>query len=292
MKLLPALLCLILSLPAQAQLRPGEAELSLPDGGVYRGPLKDGKADGIGYVRYATGAQYEGSLKAGVPEGQGKSTSPIGDVYEGQWKNGKRHGTGKLAYRLGGSYEGEWREGFFHGKGVLTYAGSGRRHAARFDHGIEEGAAVNVAAEQRVTSYRLIEEAENSGRRQLLYGGYYPQDMRYGEMNGHQRSGVRAAYGAALASADEPPFPLDGMRQVATQISQEHNRTRQAGLLRLIVQVNADGTPSGVTIFTSPSPQMEKFVTEVFTQQRFKPALCDGLACAIPFFYQVQLNVP
>ena len=48
-------------------------ELTFPNGSVYKGQLKNGKAEGIGKLSYANGKEYNG-----------------------QWKNGKAHGYGKL----------------------------------------------------------------------------------------------------------------------------------------------------------------------------------------------------
>jgi hypothetical protein len=250
----------------------------------------DAKRSGFGYLYYASGAQYVGPMLEGQPEGLGKWTSVIGDEYLGQWKNGKRHGEGKLTYILGGGYEGEWSEGSFHGKGVLTYAGSGRRHEVQFEYGFEQGAAVNDSTVQKVASYRLLADGDKRESRKLLNGASFPLDKPYGVMTADEKSGVHAPYGVALAGGDEPPFPVDGMRQIGTTISQENDRQPTPGLVRLIVQVEASGKPSGVTIYKSPSEKMGKFITKLFMQQQFKPAVCDGVACAMPYFYEIGLR--
>jgi hypothetical protein len=288
MKLLLVLLSVALS--AQAQLRPGETELTFPNGGIYQGTVKDGLPDGFGYVHYPSGDQYEGAFKAGMREGHCIASNPIGDVYDGQWKNGKRNGMGKLTYRMGGSYEGEWQNDRFHGKGVMTFVGTGLRREARYIEGVEEGAAADLSKEQHVTSYRLVDDSPEKGRSQVAYGFSYPLDKKYGEMNDKEKSGIRARYGAALATGDEPPFPINGMKPIVTQLAQAGARSQQVGNLEFIVNVAANGAPVSVTMFKSTSEKMTKFLNAMFMQQRFKPAVCGGVACPMAFYYATNLT--
>jgi len=43
----------------------------LPDGGQYRGDIKDGLFDGEGELQYSTGSQYEGQFEKGLLHGRG-----------------------------------------------------------------------------------------------------------------------------------------------------------------------------------------------------------------------------
>jgi hypothetical protein len=288
MKLLIALL--VLSLAAHAQLPVDETELNFPDGSVYRGKLKDGKPDGIGFIRFRNGNEYQGSFKDGALEGHGISTSQFGDKYEGQWKNSQRNGFGKMSFRIGGAYEGEWKDDRFHGKGTIIYLGSGRRHETHFSEGVEEGAAVNIAAEQRVVNYRLKEDAETPNSRLLVHSAYYPQNKSFGDMTDEEKFSVRRPYGIALAKADEPPFPIDGMKQIGIQIDMAINRLKVVGKLGVIVNVLPDGTAASVNIIMSPNEVLTTYAERIFMQQKFKPGKCDGKPCAMPYVYAISID--
>jgi hypothetical protein len=288
MKLLIALLSL--SLSAQAQLPPEESELKVPDGSVYRGKLKDGRPDGIGFIRFANGNQYEGQFKDGASQGHGVATSVLGDKYEGQWKNSQRNGVGKQSFRIGGSYEGGWKDDRYHGKGVITYLGSGRRHETHFDDGVEEGSAANVAAQQRIVNYRLKEDADDKNSPLLIQSATYPQDKKYGDMSDDEKASLRARYGILLAKSDEPPFPIDGMRPIATLIHAYVKLVSTVGKLGMIVHVLPDGAVDSVSTLSSPDVRLTKYAETMFKQQKFKPALCSGTPCAMPFIYGIDIS--
>jgi hypothetical protein len=288
MKLLIALL--VMSLTAHAQLPADETELNFPDGSVYRGKLKNGKPDGVGFIRFKNGNEYTGSFKDGAFDGHGVSTSNFGDKYEGQWKNSQRNGVGKMSFRIGGAYEGEWKDDRYHGKGTITYLGSGRRHEAHFNEGVEEGAAVNVAAEQRVVNYRLKEDTESPNSRLLVHSAFYPQNKAYGDMTPDEKLSFRRPYGIVLAKNDEPPFPIDGMKPIGILIDMAITRMKVAGKLGVIVNVLPDGTADSVYTIQSPSEALTLYANSVFMQQKFKPGKCDGKPCAMPFMYGVSIN--
>ena len=54
----------------------------------YDGEWKQGKKDGLGTLKYSSGAKYEGEFKEDQANGKGKFYFLNGDYYNGQWKNG------------------------------------------------------------------------------------------------------------------------------------------------------------------------------------------------------------
>lgn len=52
------------------------------------GDFRDGRLNGWGIYRNATGSRYDGIWLNGRPHGQGKAVYRNGDVYEGIWING------------------------------------------------------------------------------------------------------------------------------------------------------------------------------------------------------------
>ena len=64
-------------------------------GDEYEGELnKQGKREGKGTCKFATGETYEGEFKDGKMHGKGRLALADGDVYEGTWKNGAKSGPG------------------------------------------------------------------------------------------------------------------------------------------------------------------------------------------------------
>ena len=85
----------------------------------YKGDVKNGKPDGLGYLISPDGWKYVGSWKDGKKNGQGTYTWSSGSKYVGEFKNGKKNGQGTYTYKgwekkhLNGSkYVGEWKDGW------------------------------------------------------------------------------------------------------------------------------------------------------------------------------------
>ena len=54
---------------------------------------------------------YKGDVKNGVPNGLGFLIYPNGTKYVGSWKNGKKNGKGTRTNSIGGEYVGDYKEG-------------------------------------------------------------------------------------------------------------------------------------------------------------------------------------
>ncbi len=286
MKRLLALLCLSLAVPAYAQLQPGETELTLPNGAVYQGTVKNGKPDGMGYVRMKNGSRYEGGFKDGEPHGSGVMVTMLGDRYEGQIENGSFSGKGKMVFRLGGSYDGQWAKGRFNGKGVMTYAGSGRVVEGEFANGLPIGAKAVV---QSSATYSLRDESHRLGSHILgnaAIGAPYSLNKRFDEMSADEKEAMHRMY-PGLAPDDEPPFPASGMKDLMLALKQAQQKVLDNGILTLVVDVGADGKPSKVMMYGENNPELKKFAGTLFMQQTYKPGVCDGKPCALPFYFSM-----
>ena len=56
----------------------------------------DSAQQGMEEVTLADGGSYRGELKGDAPHGQGKCAWPDGSTYEGEWRSGKMHGKGNF----------------------------------------------------------------------------------------------------------------------------------------------------------------------------------------------------
>jgi hypothetical protein len=269
----------------------GEAEIKFPDGSRYQGQLQDGKLNGLGYMQMAGGCQYEGYFRNNMRDGTGIFVTPVGNRFEGEWKENKPNGKGKLTNRLGGMVEGDWASGKVIGKVQLTYAGSGRREevASYTDDGFDTCAE----QESKRKSYTIKDPSYTVGskiRRDIVTGLRAPAHKIYEELDADEKLSVKSAYGPMTAS-DEPPYPLKGLQAIYTLISQAQQRAQVEGDLFLIVQVGADGKGKTVTMIGSPSPEMTKFAAYVVMQAKYKPAVCDGKPCEMPFPFRMKFTM-
>jgi hypothetical protein len=111
---------LLLMLPAVSwadQATNENVKITLPDGSVYTGGLKDGLFHGHGVRLFPNGDKYEGDYEAGQANGQGVGILHSGDRYEGQFKHGRYNGTGCYIHVNKYRYEGEFKDGDFEGVG-------------------------------------------------------------------------------------------------------------------------------------------------------------------------------
>jgi hypothetical protein len=269
----------------------GEATMSRADGYRYVGTFKDGIPNGKGYFQYPGGRQYEGDVANGRPDGIGTSLAPDRTRYEGHWKDGKRDGAGRATFALGGSYEGEWKQDKFDGKGVLTYAGSGRRFEGEFSNGLPLGAPPKAPLPG--TRYTLKED-------HARVGSMIPRDVAiapvpparpYEELTPEQKYVVRAAY-PALDPEDEPPYPLNGPKELFAAPQQASSRLKATGALTVYALVGADGKAKSVSAIGAPDPELARFVSMAMLVQKYKPAACHGAPCEMiyPLTFKFTLD--
>ncbi len=269
----------------------GEAEINFPDGSTYHGHMLDGKLHGLGYMRMAGGCQYEGGFKNNMRDGAGLFVTPAGNRFDGEWKENKPNGKGKLAFRLGGMVEADWAMGKINGKAIVTYAGSGRRDEVTTF--AEETFDTCASQESARKSYAIKDPTYAIGsriRRDIVTGLTVPAHKTYAEFDAEEKRAIKSGYGP-MAAGDEPPYPAKGLKPIYALISQGQQRARAEGELFLIVQVGADGKGKNVTMIGSPSPELTKFAAHVVLQADYKPAVCDGKPCEMPFPFRMRFTM-
>lgn len=96
---------------------------------MYRGAVKDNKANGYGEAEILLANSYTGNKKF--------------SYYKGDWKNNNFHGKGLLDYVAGSKYEGDFLNGKPHGKGIYYFEGSGN-YTGDFVNGKRQGKGVTT----------------------------------------------------------------------------------------------------------------------------------------------------
>ena len=91
--------------------------ITLPNGSIYEGELKNTLLSGEGSLTYPNGDQYTGHFKSGMFNGAGVFSYQNGITYDGHFKDGNYQGLGKYSNEEF-SYEGNFEAGKFTGSGT------------------------------------------------------------------------------------------------------------------------------------------------------------------------------
>ncbi len=116
-----------------------------------------------------------------------------------------------------------------------------------------------------------------------------PPEKNYSELTEAEKNRVKANFDA-MPAADEPPYPVGGVRALYTVISEVQHYWKTEGELEMVASVKADGTVSNVSVYkTPPRWEMAPYVAQILAVQKFKPAICDGVPCAMDFPLKLNL---
>jgi len=144
--------------------------------------------------------------------------------------------------------------------------------------------------------YTIKQTKPNVGtllRRDIVKAGTIPLDKKYGELTPEQQKALKAQY-EHMGDQDEPPFPADGLLPAYKAVALAHEKfdLRHKGTLVLYVDVDSDGKAKGVSVETSPDPDISKEVGMFLMVQKYKPAMCKGVPCAQVFPLRAELVGP
>ena len=117
---------ILLAMAVQQPVRAdGDSEiLTFEKGGMYIGPVRDGKPNGYGTYKFPSGEKYQGEFLDGKYHGRGTLTFANGDQYVGEFRNDRRDGAGTYIYADGEKFVGQYRDGKRNGVGT-RYAPNG-----------------------------------------------------------------------------------------------------------------------------------------------------------------------
>ncbi|GAW82471.1 phosphatidylinositol-4-phosphate 5-kinase [Plasmodium gonderi] len=114
--------------------------ITLSDGSVYTGTVKDKRVHGRGILKYATGEEYDGEFVDGKRQGKGKWSDKENNSYEGYWENDRRHGHGIYKTADGFTFEGDFNNNKREGKGtIITPVNT--KYTCTFQDDVEVGEA-------------------------------------------------------------------------------------------------------------------------------------------------------
>jgi hypothetical protein len=127
--------------------------------------------------------------------------------------------------------------------------------------------------------------------RPVVMGAHVPLDKSYAELTPEQQLMVKANYGN-LGASDEPPYPLNGLKSVSQRIANSDVSATVDGELVVQIDVNSSGDATAATVVQTPNVRVAQIAATALQREKYKPAICRGQACSMPFVYRVQLSSP
>ncbi len=123
--------------------------------------------------------------------------------------------------------------------------------------------------------------------REAIQSPKVPINKRYAELSADERNAFQSYY-LRFDTANEPPFPLEGLKPALELLVRMQNKLVDQGRLHLMVAIDANGLATDIKVVDSPSPEMAKAAAGVMMYTKFKPAQCAGQACAMDFPLHVE----
>lgn len=141
---------------------------------MYRGAVKDDRADGYGeatinridsYTGNKYFATYKGEWKNNNFHGKGLLAYDGGSSYEGDFLNGRPHGKVIYQFEGGGNYTGDFVNGKRQGKGITTYSDGSKKEGEWYDDQFRgDGNTIPKEYVKEITAEDRAREAEEKAR--------------------------------------------------------------------------------------------------------------------------------
>jgi len=125
--------------------------------------------------------------------------------------------------------------------------------------------------------------------RDVVTGSPVPLNKRYADLTAEQQRIVKSEY-ESMGENDEPPYPINGLAPIFRAIHQGQKKVLAEGPLVLYVDIDATGEATSVSIVQSPDPDLGKYAAGILLLHKYKPALCNGVACKMQFPFRVTMK--
>ncbi len=156
------------------------------------------------------------------------------------------------------------------------------------------GAALTAeAAANEPPRYVLKQERADAGTwilKDVVRSSTLPLNKTYAELAPEQQAALRRQY-SGMPDADEPPFPAQGLAPLYREVAKGQQKRLARGPMVMFADIDAEGVARAVEIVQTPDPELGRYVAAVLMQQRFKPGLCGGSACAMQYPLRLDFDV-
>lgn len=148
------------------------------------------------------------------------------------------------------------------------------------------------SAEEPVRNRYALKEQYIDSHIPFRYASFklYPLDRAYNRFTEQEKQAFKDLY-QPMQPGDEPPFPEQGLQPVIKKLSYAISRMKVEGEVTLHITVNAEGEATQFQIYQASSQQAAELVAHVFSQTKFKPAICDGKPCQMDFPFYTNLKL-
>jgi hypothetical protein len=143
-----------------------------------------------------------------------------------------------------------------------------------------------VAAQEK-PEFQLKRDTPLTGSHLLSTGAksIMPFDKPYAELTQTQQQILKEQY-ESMSAGDEPPYPIHGTKDIWKSLIKGSDRYGEHGTLRIIVDVDSDGTATKATVLEAPGEQLATYMSTVLLKQHYKSALCAGGPCSQQFKFE------
>uniref|UniRef100_A0A7S3FUJ5 Uncharacterized protein n=1 Tax=Strombidium rassoulzadegani TaxID=1082188 RepID=A0A7S3FUJ5_9SPIT len=215
----------------------GKGRMTHPNGDIYQGQWREGKACGKGIFLDQQGSMYEGEWLNDLYHGKGVENWNYNKiVYTGDFVEGQKTGKGKFEFD-GNVYEGDFVEGKFSGKGKYIFAKTGQVYVGDFEDNNMHGKGKMIWTNG--TSYEgdfKQGKMEGVGQRSYengdKYDGEWLEDMRHGQgvyFNAAEKKELSGKFEYDQFVPEEPEEPVTSpwgnMRKVVVNTENQKFRT-------------------------------------------------------------------
>jgi hypothetical protein len=150
-------------------------------------------------------------------------------------------------------------------------------------------ASIMLASTVTAQTYSLRDE-DHPGINPNFAEWIIPFNKTYDHLTQEQRKQIRSAY-EHLAESDDPPYPLQGMKEIILPIHEVQNKLLENGTLCAIADVDQNGDVQKIAFYSTPSKEMTQAVSLILISTKFKPATCAGNPCSMQFPIKVSFEV-
>lgn len=145
-------------------------------------------------------------------------------------------------------------------------------------------------------TFSLKQDTPSTGTmipRKTLRNSPIPLDKEWRELTTAQQQVVRDEYDG-LGANDEPPFPLGGEQTFLRPIAEAYERVGYLmgrGAVLLLVYVSPTGEPTKLEVYKAMEDvKFMNFIATQVMQTRFKPGLCAGKPCEMPYVVTMRFG--
>lgn len=153
-------------------------------------------------------------------------------------------------------------------------------------------AAVHAQESASAPEFNLKQERAATGsniQRNAVTGLNVPMNKAYADLTLEQKKLVKSRY-EKMDEADEPPYPLKGVKDLYRVIAKGQDALHLQGDLILFAEINEEGKPTSVGVVKSPDARMSQLVAMELMNEQFKPAICKGQACKMNYPLHITLT--